>query len=131
MSVCYFPVCIPAHHVQFVSSLPVLAASAVLFSVLYRNEIMVRGLRAVTVCLAGATLFFGVVFTLEYYHVGSQAFQREELIHKAFQEGNLEPEVPSISPLFFEGKVSGTDGNWGGPDTNRRFGIRKLVVKKP
>ena len=101
-----------------------------LFSVLYRNEIMVRGLRAVTVCLAGATLFFGVVFTLEYYHVGSQAFQREELIHKAFQEGNLEPEVPSISPLFFEGKVSGTDGNWGGPDTNRRFGIRKLVVKK-
>ena len=131
MSVCYFPVCIPAHHVQFVSSLPVLAASTVLFSVLYRNEIMVRGLRAVTVCLAGATLFFGVVFTLEYYHVGSQAFQREELIHKAFQEGNLEPEVPSISPLFFEGKVSGTDGNWGGPDTNRRFGIRKLVVKKP
>lgn len=92
---------------------------------------MVRGLRAVTVCLAGATLFFGVVFTLEYYHVGSQAFQREELIHKAFQEGNLEPEVPSISPLFFEGKVSGTDGNWGGPDTNRRFGIRKLVVKSP
>ena len=76
-------------------------------------------------------MFFGVVFTLEYYHVGSQAFQREELIHKAFQEGNLEPEVPSISPLFFEGKVSGTDGNWGGPDTNRRFGIRKLVVKKP
>ena len=131
MSVCYFPVCIPAHHVQFVSSLPVLAASTVLFSVLYRNEIMVRGLRAVTVCLAGATLFFGVVFTLEYYHVGSQAFQREELIHKAFQEGNLEPEVPSISPLFFEGKVSGTDGNWGGPDTNRRFGIRKLIVKKP
>ena len=131
MSVCYFPVCIPAHHVQFVSSLPVLAASTVLFSVLYRNEIMVRGLRAVTVCLAGATLFFGVVFALEYYHVGSQAFQREELIHKAFQEGNLEPEVPSISPLFFEGKVSGTDGNWGGPDTNRRFGIRKLVVKKP
>lgn len=83
MSVCYFPVCIPAHHVQFVSSLPVLAASTVLFSVLYRNEIMVRGLRAVTVCLAGATLFFGVVFALEYYHVGSQAFQREELIHKA------------------------------------------------
>ena len=58
---------------------------------------MVRGLRAVTVCLAGATLFFGVVFTLEYYHVGSQAFQREELIHKAFQEGNLEPEfLPSL-----------------------------------
>jgi len=131
MSVCYFPVCIPAHHVQFVSSMPVLAASTVLFSVLYRNGIMVRGLCAVTACLAGATLLFGVMFVLEYYHVGSLVFQREELIHEALQKGNLEPEVPSISPLFFEGKVPGTDGNWGGPDTNRRFGIRGLVVKKP
>ena len=111
--------------------MPVLAASTVLFSVLYRNGIMVRGLRSVTACLAGATLLFGVVFDLEYYHVGSLVFQREELIHEALQKENLEPEVPSISPLFFEGKVSGTDGNWGGPDTNRRFGIRKLVVKKP
>lgn len=129
---CFYllPVCIPTHHVQFVSSMPVLAASTV-FSVLYRNGIMVRGLRAVTACLAGATLLFGVMFVLEYYHVGSLVFQREELIHEALQKGNLEPEVPSISPLFFEGKVSGTDGNWGGPDTNRRFGIRGLVVKKP
>lgn len=131
MSVCYFPVCIPAHHVQFVSSLPVLTASIVLFSVLYRNGVVLRGLRAVALCLACVSLVFGVMFTVEYCHVGSLVFQREELIHEAVQQGNLEPEVPSISPLFLKKKVSGTDGNWGGPDTNRRFGIRKLVVEKP
>ncbi len=130
-SVCYFPVCVPGFHVQFVSSLPVLAASVTLFSVLYRNGVFMRGLRAVTLCLAGMTLGFGVMFALEYYHVGSLVFQREALIHEAVRQGNLAPVVPSISPLFFKGKVSGTDGNWGGPDTNRRFGIRRLAVKGP